>query len=709
MERYENIVKIEEIRKLTEEGQYRKAVKILDTMDLHRIKSLTDLSILADVLTENERYEEAMDLLNKIYEKSKTRRVIYQMVELSIKKGDAEQAENYLQKYMRAAPNDAYRFIFRYYIDKLKGEPYDALIDSLEQLKEYEYIEIWAYELAKLYHKSGLKDKCIRECSDIILWFGDGIYVEKAKLLKAYYVGEIDPIHILKAKEKNQTRERLGLDKTKDYKNIREQINEYLAVEETGIKPQQVVPGQGKQEESKEREFPKTVSKEADSFGAGISKVDIPGTGSFGAGISKVDIPGTGSFGAGFSKVDISGTGSFGTGISKVNISETGSFGAGSSKESIPESVSYEEEPSKEDISETGSCGTEPSEGDISELSSLRVDASEGDVSEPGSLRTGLFEADHSEPSSLKTDSSKEDFSEADSSEPDLSQKEFSERKENGQSGNEETDAGKAELPEEESIFSLFDRVGYDYAREMGGFLINKELKEQLRYCLESILSDSAGNKFLVITGERENGKTSLGLKICKGLYSLNWIKTERIAKITGENLNRVNITAQKHKLAGSSLIIERPGLINEKAAGELLAFLKENSTDIFVIMEGTREEVAAFLTDYPELAQHFPYEIPLVPYTLKQLIGFGVGFLESKEYKFMEDAKEEFIKRMETITASGKAEGAYGKTMRFAAGVRKAAEERYKVLLGDILSSRNLTNEDLLYIMKEDIRTEVI
>ena len=76
---------------------------------------------------------------------------------------------------MKTAPQDSYRFIFRYRIDKLKNEPYEVLIESLEELKEYDYIEKWAYELAKLYHKAGKKDKCVRECSDIILWFGDGI------------------------------------------------------------------------------------------------------------------------------------------------------------------------------------------------------------------------------------------------------------------------------------------------------------------------------------------------------------------------------------------------------------------------------------------------------------------------------------------------------------------------------------------------------
>ncbi len=248
MERYENIVKIEEIRRLADNNQYLKAVKILDTMDVGKIKALTDLSIIADVFIQSGRYEDAMAVLVKIYGKSKTRRVLYQLLDLSIKSGNASQAEDYLKQYIKAAPQDSSRFIFRYCIDKLNGEAYEVLIASLEQLKEFEYYEMWAYELAKLYHKAGMKDKCVRECSDIILWFGDGIYVEKAKLLKGYYVGEVNPIHMLKAKEKKEAERKLGLDKTKDYSSMRSQIDQFLAGEDI---PKEITRDQDKDQEVK--------------------------------------------------------------------------------------------------------------------------------------------------------------------------------------------------------------------------------------------------------------------------------------------------------------------------------------------------------------------------------------------------------------------------------------------------------------------------
>ncbi|TAH72792.1 MAG: tetratricopeptide repeat protein [Anaerolineaceae bacterium] len=197
MGRYDIIVKTEEIRRRVQEGDFDSAQKIMDTMVLKKVKNIADLSLFADVYIQNENYDEAMELLYRVYKKSKTRRTLYQIVHASIGRKNIEEAERYLKEYEEAAPNDYNIFIFRYKIDKAKKEPYIILIDSLKKLKNYTYMEKWAYELAKLYYKAGMEKECIQECSDLILWFGEGSYVEKAKILKAYYSGEVDKDEII--------------------------------------------------------------------------------------------------------------------------------------------------------------------------------------------------------------------------------------------------------------------------------------------------------------------------------------------------------------------------------------------------------------------------------------------------------------------------------------------------------------------------------
>ena len=189
---YENIVKIEEMRRRMEEGDTASAQKILDTMELKKVKNMSDLSLIAEVFAENERYEEALPLYLRIYEKTKSRKSLFQLVDIYIRLQNHKEAEFYLMEYEKLASKDFYKYIFRYRIDKLKGEPYETLIATLETLKSTEYMEMWAYELAKNYYKAGMEKECIQECSDIILWFGEGIYVEKARLLRSYYSGETD-------------------------------------------------------------------------------------------------------------------------------------------------------------------------------------------------------------------------------------------------------------------------------------------------------------------------------------------------------------------------------------------------------------------------------------------------------------------------------------------------------------------------------------
>lgn len=705
MERYDNIVKIEEIRKLTDDGQYQKAVKILDTMDLHRIKSLTDLSILADVLTENGRFDEAMELLGRIYEKSKTRRVLYQMVELSIKQGDADQAEDYLLKYQKAAPNDSYRFIFRYYIDKLKGEPAEVLIESLEQLKEYEYIEVWAYELAKLYHKAGLRDKCVRECSDIILWFGDGIYVEKAMLLKAYYVGEIDPIHILKAKDKKETRERLGLDKTKDYSSIREQINEYLAGEETGENSsaaEETEEYRGIEESSKTEANSEEVlaakreeaASESKKFEYKKAESNKPVT------IASKTIGSESTVSEGINSKSIESESMDSKSIdSKSTEFVSTEFKSIDSESTDSESREYE-------ITDSESIEPESTESESTEPENTYYENTYSESTEPAGINPAYTQAEGINPEDTKVVSTNSETSEPDGLERNTVYGDDSES-ENGAGKEEEEAYGERAL--EESIFTLFERASFDFQKELGGFLQSDEVKKQFQYCLENILSDSANSKFLSITGDKENGKTSFALKICKGLYYLKWIKTDRIAKITGENLNRVDILKQKERLYGSTLIIENPGMLQADAAQRLYTFFKEMDDNIFVMIEGTREEVSSFLDGNPLFKEYFTYEISLAPYTINQLVFFAKQYLENNNYMLKDEVKGDFIKALTEAAAVEDGRGAYGKAMRLAVKAKKAADARYKSLLGDILNSGKLKEDDLLYIIKEDIITEEI
>lgn len=191
MDKNNNANKIEKIRRKMEASEFAEAMELADQVDSTRIKSAADLSVLAEAYYKNNDYQRALLYFEQIYQKTRTRRILIHLINLCLKLSMADMAEAYLKDFIEMAPKDFYRHIFRYRIDKLRGEALDVLVFDLELLREDNYMEDWAYELAKLYHKSGQTEKCISECDDIILWFGSGTYVERAKGLRAIHLASL--------------------------------------------------------------------------------------------------------------------------------------------------------------------------------------------------------------------------------------------------------------------------------------------------------------------------------------------------------------------------------------------------------------------------------------------------------------------------------------------------------------------------------------
>lgn len=194
MDKYKVILKIEQTKRLASEKKYKEAYDEMKFLNLAKMKNYDDLIIFADIFVRNKKYVEAKELLERLHTKTVTRRLLTQLIFVSAKTKNFVDAEKYYQEYVRIAPKDINKYILRYRIDKEKGLSKDILIKTLEELKEYDYVEEWAYELAKLYHKAGRSKECIRECSNIELWFGDGIIVEKAKLLREHHINALTDV-----------------------------------------------------------------------------------------------------------------------------------------------------------------------------------------------------------------------------------------------------------------------------------------------------------------------------------------------------------------------------------------------------------------------------------------------------------------------------------------------------------------------------------
>ena len=188
MDKYEYNLKLDQIKALSAEEGYMSAAEIADSINWNKIKNVNTLVKIGEIYEKAERYQDARDILLMAYDRSPIgRMIIYRLAEVAIKMGDYDAATEYYDEFVEIAPHDDMKYVLKYAIKKGQGASFDELITILEEYKDEEYTEEWAYELAYLYHKAGKADKCIDACDELILWFGDGPYVERALELKMLY------------------------------------------------------------------------------------------------------------------------------------------------------------------------------------------------------------------------------------------------------------------------------------------------------------------------------------------------------------------------------------------------------------------------------------------------------------------------------------------------------------------------------------------
>lgn len=186
MSKYEMAVRISQIQNLVEERKYRKAAAVLSTIDVRQVKSQSELQTFAEVYVKTEQFEAAKAIYLRIYKRNRNKKVLYRLIYLAIRTNHLEEAEEFYEEFQNLNHSEQESLILRYRIDKAKGASFNRLIETLERLKEEDYVEEWAYELAKLYQRAGREEECRRECEDIKLWFGDGEIVERAQALLDY-------------------------------------------------------------------------------------------------------------------------------------------------------------------------------------------------------------------------------------------------------------------------------------------------------------------------------------------------------------------------------------------------------------------------------------------------------------------------------------------------------------------------------------------
>ncbi len=188
MDKYEYKIKEDEIKELVKMREFEEAAEVADTIDWRRVKSVKILCMVSDVYKKLHRYEDSRDMLLLAYERHPSgRTIVYSLCELAIKMGDTKNALEYCKEFIQLAPKDPGRYILQYKLYVAQEVRLEERISVLEELKSRDYLEKWAYELAYLYHQIGMGERCVEECDEMIVWFGEGRYVIKAMELKMLY------------------------------------------------------------------------------------------------------------------------------------------------------------------------------------------------------------------------------------------------------------------------------------------------------------------------------------------------------------------------------------------------------------------------------------------------------------------------------------------------------------------------------------------
>ncbi len=208
MDKYEYKLKLEQLQNLVAAGDYATAAEMADTINWKKVRSSNTLCMIGEIYEKTEKYDACKEVLLQAYDHSPIgRNIVSKLAEISIKAKKIDEAEEYYNEFLEIAPKDNMRYVLAYEISCLKDEPLTDRIAILEELKEHEYTEKWAYELAALYGQADMRDKCVETCDELILWFGDGDYVEKALDLKRLY----QPLTPTQEEKYKQFREKKGM------------------------------------------------------------------------------------------------------------------------------------------------------------------------------------------------------------------------------------------------------------------------------------------------------------------------------------------------------------------------------------------------------------------------------------------------------------------------------------------------------------------
>lgn len=733
MDKHEYRVKTEQMLAYMEKKQYKKAMEIADTIDWHRVKSLSMLSSVSEIYEYNGENQKSRDILFIAYDRSPgSRKIVYRLGTLAIKIDDLQEAMDCYEEFLSIAPKDPNQYILKYKILKAENAPLEEQIEALVDFKKMEYVEKWAYELAKLYEAAGMIPECLEECDDLILWFSEGKYVLKAMELKMQHK-PLTPLQqekydrFLEKKEeaKKAKEEKENLEATrkieipkemvepteeKSVEEVTEEPAEEKVEEETAEEPAEETVEEEPAEEAIEEEVaeetveesePESIIKET-VVGSTLEEALVKGV----AAAVNVPVPEQDEEPMSAQEKlegilqnweetqraveqEIERKKQQAEAEREAKRKERAAQSMFDTTPIIPDDIQQllddlenemkaseeaEEDVEIEEIIEEPTVdsteATEPAEElqeeIVEEVTGMETVETEEPImeEEPAEVieEAPVVEATE-EPEEEVVSEPVEDFADDDDiieKQFDISFQEETETKDDAleQLQSEMTtdadkdtegvsfDTGfivqgkydleaqseiglKAGLTEEQKkLFSYFVPV-----RGMSEQIV--EVLENDKNCNSRYGTSRTGN--ILVVGRQGTGKTVLAVNVVKAIQKARRLKQGKVAIVTGEALNKKELSTVLGKLKGGALIVEKAGKMNQSTVEELSRKMEEQTGELLVVLEEQRKPLEKLLSENPGFKRKFTSKLELPIFINDELVTFGQTYAKENGYKIDE------------------------------------------------------------------------
>ncbi|MGN0170972.1 MAG: tetratricopeptide repeat protein [Lachnospiraceae bacterium] len=694
MDRYEYKLKLDEIRKKLSEGKIDEAAQIVDSINWKKVRMVSALCLAGEVYEKAHRYEESKAMLREAYDRSPIgRTIVYRLALVAVKSGDIDEAEEYYDEFVGIAPTDNMRYILKYQIAQAKGASVAELISILEEFKERESSERWTYELAALYHKAGMAGKCVDLCDELILWYGEGKFVEKALELKMLY-------QPLTAEQEKKFRRIKQNRSGKVEVNPDDELMSGEILSEARVIPQVEIPSPTFNTVNLQQELAENMKKimeatEKETVSSHMEQIkELVNT------IPYLKIPEENKLPEeddrfGHIETDEEIDGSLKIDFQEMLAEEQG----GQMSLQVPEQPTFEKQitgqMSIEEVLKEWEKTKQAAQAAMEVAEQKRLESAKAralkeaenimdrlqDVIpqlEAGKTPQQLMEEQYTK----KLDEIPED--EIEYKEPDLREEEgaFGEPDyEEEESAYEESDLKEEkdtyEEPEadEESIEEPRDaaeeddepdteeeeekphRITFltDKQKEYFAYFLKVDgMEKQLCQTMDAMIrnhltgNSSTGN--LIIEGGRGSGKTALALDLIKALHTEQPSMGQRVGKIKASVLNQKNILSLMGKVRGGYLIIEKAGDLNRDTAEALALAMEGAAGGVTVIMEDTAAGLRQAMAISQSLTKKFDQKITIPVFTSDELVHFAKSYAQEAGYEIEEIAILALYKRISNI-----------------------------------------------------------